>query len=96
MSKKNKSDIIDEVSKTTNYSRGIVKKIVNATLNNIILSLSQGDEVRLAGFGIFELKQRAARMGRNPHTKEPVPIPARKIPSFKAGWSLKETVTKTE
>ena len=55
-------------------------------------SLVQGEKVQLVGFGSFEVKARSARMGRNPHTKEPIEIPASRIPVFKAGKALKDTV----
>lgn len=89
-----KEDIISEVCRDTRQPRYVVDEIVNATLNNITLALSQGSEVVFAGFGTFEPKRRAARTGRNPHTNEAVPIPARVVPSFKAGKHLKNAVTK--
>ena len=89
-----KADIINEVCRDTCQPRYVVEAIVNSTINNITLALSQGSEVQFAGFGTFEPKQRAARTGRNPHTKEAVPIPARVVPSFKAGKDLKKAVIK--
>ena len=89
-----KEDIINEVCRDTCKPRYVVDEIVNSMLNNITLALSQGAEVQFAGFGTFEPKKRAARTGRNPHTNEPVPIPARVVPSFKAGKNLKSAVTK--
>ena len=84
-----KEEVISEVCNDTSYSRGIVTSVLNSLLANITLELSKGNRVQFAGFGTFELKERAARMGRNPHTGEAVPIPARVIPSFEAGERLK-------
>lgn len=84
-----KEDIINEVCRDTRKPRFVVEEVVNSTLENITLAMSQGKEVQFAGFGTFELKERAARTGRNPHTGEAVPIPARVIPSFEAGERLK-------
>lgn len=89
-----KEDIINEVCRDTRKPRFVVEEVVNSTLENITLAMSQGKEVQFAGFGTFEPKKRAARTGRNPHTNEPVPIPARVVPSFKAGKYLKRAVTK--
>ena len=57
-------------------------------------ALCQGDKVQLSGFGTFEVKAREARIGRNPHTKEAIEIPATKVPGFKASKALKDTVSK--
>ena len=84
-----RESIVSEVCADTMYSRGIVTTVMNAILENITLQLSRGNRVQFAGFGTFELKERAARTGRNPHTGEAVPIPARVIPSFEAGERLK-------
>lgn len=89
-----KDGLISEVCRDTRRPRNVVEEIVNATLNNITFALSQGTEVQFAGFGTFKPKQRAARTGRNPHTNEPVPIPARVVPAFEAGRNLKDAVTK--
>lgn len=89
-----KENIVAEVCRDTGYTRHTVEAVLNATFNNITLAMSQGKEVQFAGFGTFEPKERAARTGRNPHTNEPVPIPARVVPSFKAGRLLKDAVIK--
>ena len=65
---------------------------LNATLEVIQESLQKGESVSLVGFGTFEVKERAARTGRNPQTKQPIEIPASKAPSFKAGKPLKEAI----
>ena len=67
---------------------------VNATLETITESLVKGDKVNISGFGIFEVKNREARVGRNPRTKETIQIPAAKLPAFKASKTLKDAVSK--
>ena len=89
-----KDDIINEICRDTGHPRYVVEEVVNSMLNNITLSLSQGSEVQFAGFGTFEPKHSAARTCRNPHTNEAVPIPARVVPSFKAGKNLKAAVVR--
>ena len=78
------------VAKTPN----MVMTPINAVTAAIADALKAGEKVQLIGFGTFEVKARAERTGRNPHTNEPVPIPARVVPSFKAGKYLKKAVTK--
>lgn len=87
-----KEDIVARVARETGYSRSVVTKVIENTLTNITLALSKGDKVQFSGFGTFEPKKRAARTGRNPHTKEAVPIPARIMPVFTAGKYLKDAV----
>lgn len=89
-----KEDIINQVCRDIRRPRFVVEEIVNATLDNITYALAQGNEVQFSGFGTFEPKKRAARTGRNPHTNEAVPIPARVVPVFKAGKNLKKAVIK--
>lgn len=88
--------IVSEVCRDTMYSRSMVTTIMNAILDNITLQLSRGNRVQFAGFGTFELKERAARIGRNPHTGEAVPIPPRVIPSFEPGEVLKRAAIKNK
>ena len=66
--------------------------ILNTTFDAIKQALVEGDKVQLIGFGTFEIRNRAARKGRNPQTNEEIDIPASKLPSFKAGKALKEAV----
>ena len=67
---------------------------MTAVVDAITESLRKGEKVQLVGFGSFEVKPRAERMGRNPQTKEPIPIPASKAPVFKAGKALKDAVAR--
>lgn len=92
--RRTKENIVWSVSTDTGYSLPEVEAIINSVLDNIIFEVSHDREVRFAGFGTFEPKERAARTGRNPHTKEPVPIPARVIPSFEAGERFKNAVVR--
>ena len=70
------------------------EKAVNAAFDTITEALAAGDKVQLVGFGAFEVKERGARIGRNPKTKEEIEIPASRVPQFKAGKLLKESVGK--
>ena len=90
----NKAELIAEVAKQTALSKKDSEKAVNAALDCIIETLKGGEKVQLVGFGSFEVKERGARIGRNPRTKEQIDIPASKIPVFKAGKALKDTVSK--
>ena len=77
---------------------GLTKKdaecMVNAAVETITEKLVRGERVQISGFGTFEVKQREARVGRNPRTKEAVEIPATQVPVFKASTVLKDTVAK--
>ena len=90
----NKSELISAVAEKSALSKKDSEAAVSAVLDVIADALAQGDEVRLVGFGTFEVKKREARMGLNPKTKEPVPIPATKGPAFKPGKALKDVVAK--
>jgi DNA-binding protein HU-beta len=90
----NKTDLINSIAAKS----GLSKKNSEAALNSFIASveeaLQQGEKVVLVGFGTFEVRNRAARKGRNPQTKEEILIPASKAPVFKAGKGLKDKVNK--
>lgn len=90
----NKSELINAVAEKSELSKKAAEKAVGAVIDVITESLQEGDKVQLVGFGVFEVKERAARMGRNPKTKEPIEIPASKSPQFKAGKALKDAVSK--
>lgn len=89
-----KEVMIGKVSRETGYSNTMTRRVVESLLDNITKAVANGHKVQFAGFGTFEPKARAARIGRNPHTKEPVPIPARTVASFKPGKGLKDAVQK--
>ncbi len=88
----NKTELINAVAEKAVLSKKDAEAAVTAALDVISAALAEGDEVRLVGFGTFEVKKRAARTGRNPKTKEPVEIPASKVPAFKPGKALKDAV----
>lgn len=90
----NKTELIAEVAKKCGLSKKDTEKAVTAAFDTIAEALCQGDKVQVVGFGGFETKQREARMGRNPKTKEPIQIPATTIPVFKAGKLLKDKIAK--
>ena len=90
----NKAELIAEVAVKAGLSKKDSEKAVNATLDTVTASLESGEKVSLVGFGVFDVKEREARMGRNPKTKEEIPIPASRVPQFKAGKALKEAVDK--
>ena len=88
----NKAELINVVSAAAEVSKKDAETVITATLDAITDALKEGEKVQLVGFGSFEVKTRAERMGRNPQTKEVVEIPASKAPAFKPGKALKETI----
>ena len=90
----NKSELISAVAEKAALSKKDADAAVSAVLDVISDTLAQGEEVRLVGFGSFEVKHRKERMGLNPRTKTAVPIPATKVPAFKPGKALKDAVAK--
>ena len=88
----NKPEFIASVSEKTGMSRKDTERVVNAALDTIAAALVNGEKVQFSGFGIFETKDRKARVGRDPHTKEPMDIPATRVPSFKPSKVLKDAV----
>ena len=88
----NKTELISVVAEKTGLSKKDSDKAVNAVLDSVVEALKAGEKVTLVGFGAFEVKERAARVGRNPQTKEEINIPATRIPQFKAGKALKDTI----
>ncbi len=88
----NKAELIMAVAGETGHSKKDVEAMLNATMQVITDSLAKEDKVQIVGFGSFETKHRAERMGRNPRTKEDVLIPATKTPIFKAGKALRDAV----
>ena len=79
-------------TKFANFNQHDAEEALNALLDTVADTLASGDKVQLVGFGSFETKAREARTGRNPKTKEPIEIPATKVPVFKAGKALKDRV----
>lgn len=90
----NKAELVSAVAEKTGMSKKDSEKAVNAAFDTITEALAAGDKVQLVGFGAFEVKERGARIGRNPKTREEIEIPASRVASFKVGKALKEAVTK--
>lgn len=90
----NKAELINAAAEKAGLSKKDTETVVNATIDVIAGALADGDKVQLVGFGAFEVKSRAERTGRNPKTKEEIKIPASKVPVFKPGKALKDTVSK--
>ncbi|MEW6457726.1 MAG: HU family DNA-binding protein [Bacillota bacterium] len=90
----NKAELISSVAEKTNLTKKDAEKALSAMLESIGEALSTGDKVQLVGFGTFETRERAARKGRNPQTGEEIDIAATKVPVFKAGKQLRESVGK--
>lgn len=88
----NKTELILAVAEETGFARKDVETGLSAALEQITRALAREEKVQIVGFGAFETKKRAERMGRNPKTGETVPIPATKVPVFKPGKALKDTV----
>ncbi len=88
----NKTELIAAVAEKAELSKKDSEAAVTAVFDAITVALSQNERVQLVGFGSFEVKSRAARVGRNPKTKAAIQIPASKAPIFKAGKALKDAV----
>ena len=88
----NKTELIAAIAEKAELSKKDAEAALNASVEAISEALAQGDKIQLIGFGSFEVKERAARVGRNPKTKEEIQIPASKYPVFKAGKALKDRV----
>ena len=90
MAKLMKSDVVEKIAEQTGLSKTQASAAVDAFAAAICEALSNGDSVGLIGFGTFEPKNRPARTGRNPQTGEPLEIPAKTVPVFKAGKKLRD------
>ena len=90
----NKTELIAVAAESAGMTKKDTERVINAALEAITASLVKGEKVQLSGFGTFETKDREARVGRNPHTKQAIEIPATRVPSFKASKALKDSVAK--
>lgn len=90
----NKTELIAAAAERSGISKKDAERVLNATIDSITASLASGEKVQISGFGIFETKDREARVGRNPHTKQAIEIPATRVPAFKASKNLKDIVGK--
>jgi len=87
-----KAELVEEVAKSVELSKKDAEKIVNMVFDSIIDALHDGEKIELRGFGSFRLRERKARIGRNPKTGETVHVPSKKVRYFKAGKELKELI----
>lgn len=90
----NKTELIAAAAESTGLTKKDSEKVLNAAIDAITAALVHGDKVQVSGFGIFEVKERQARVGRNPRTGESMDIAASRVPSFKACKALKDSVNK--
>ena len=90
----NKAELINAAADKAGLSKKDTETAIDAAIKAITEALAAGDKVQLVGFGSFEIRARAARIGRNPKTKEEIKIPASKVPALKPGKALKDAVAK--
>ena len=90
----NKTELVAAVAEKSGITKKDAERVVSATFDMIIAELMKGEKVQISGFGSFEVKEREARVGRNPRTKEAIDIPASKAPVLKASKALKDAVSK--
>ncbi len=90
----NKTELIALAAENSGMTKKDAERVLNAALDAITVSLMKGEKVQLSGFGTFEIRDREARIGRNPHTLEAIDIPATRVPTFKASKALKDNVAK--
>jgi len=88
----NKAELIDAVATKSDLTKQDSKKAVDALFETISNTLAEEEKIQLLGFGTFEVRERAERTGRNPQTGEEMTIPASKVPAFKPGKELKESI----
>ena len=89
-----KAELIERVAAATDVTKKQAEAIVDTVFDAIVRSLKEGEKIELRGFGSFRLRDRGARMGRNPKTGVKVAVPAKKIPYFKPGKELKELINR--
>ncbi|MDP2939014.1 MAG: HU family DNA-binding protein [Candidatus Omnitrophota bacterium] len=87
-----KKDIVIKITDQTAIKQVDVKKVVQKTFDAIVESLAQGEKVELRNFGVFKIRERRARTGRNPRTGQTVPVPPRKVAIFKPGLEMKKKI----
>ena len=90
----NKTELIAAAAESAGLTKKDTERVLNAAIDAIAAALVKGEKVQLSGFGSFETKTREARVGRNPHTKQAIEIPATRVPTFKASKALKDNVAK--
>lgn len=90
----NKTELVAAVAEVTGVAKKDVASVIDATFDKIAAAMAEGDKVQVIGFGTFEARERAAREGINPLTKEKITVEACKVPAFKPGKALKDNVNK--
>ena len=90
----NKTELIEAIAKEASLSKKDAEAALNAYTSVVSKTLKKGDKITLVGFGTFEVRKRAARKGKNPQTGEAIKIKAAKVPAFKPGKGLKDTINK--
>lgn len=90
----NKSQLIDRIAANADISKAAAGRVIDAFIGSVTESLQAGEEVALVSFGTFSVRQRAQRTGRNPQTGKEITIAAGKVPSFRAGKALKDSVNR--
>lgn len=90
----NKSELIAKMAEKSGLTKKDNEVVLKAFIESVEEALEGGEKVQLVGFGTFETRERAARVGRNPRTKEEIQIPASKVPVFKVGKEFKDIVNK--
>jgi len=88
----NKAELVEQVANQTGLTRNVSREAVDAIISAITDSLSREERVTLVGFGTFQVMERKARTGVNPQTRQTIQIPAKKVPKFKPGKGLRQTV----
>ena len=88
----NKTELVEQIAKSADITKASATRALDAVLEAVTTSLRNHDSVTLVGFGTFSVGERAARVGRNPRTKEAIKIAAAKVPKFKAGKALKDAL----
>ena len=90
----NKTELIASVAQSAGLTKKDTDRVISAAIDAITAALVQGEKVQISGFGTFETKEREARVGRNPHTRAAIEIPATRVPGFKPSKALKDIVAK--
>ena len=90
----NKTELIALTAERTGLTKKDTERVLNAALDAVSAAMASGDKVQLSGFGAFDVKDREARVGRNPHTKEAIDIPATRVPVFKPSKALRDLIAK--
>ncbi len=88
----NKAELVESISKVTQQTKADTERYLDAFIDTVTKNVKKKDGVKLVGFGTFTVSQRKARVGRNPQTGEEIKIPARRVPVFRPGKELKESV----